>query len=213
VLLIFSCATDVEEKIDFSAGQHGVAERLRQIRTDAKKYSAKFGRGRTALYDALLEGVQLFGPSTSAADVLYLIGDGADNSSHTDFRKLTRELTSRGVRLFMTGVLGPLGYRNRTPEENNGPSDMSELVAKTGGDMVVPFPNGVPMKPDWNAVGQVMDVFYLRMVQNYRLELELPLPLNKPRNWELKLAPARKDQWKNVVLKYPVQLLSCGDIP
>jgi hypothetical protein len=59
----------------------------------------------------------------------------------------------------------------------------------------------------------VMNVFYLRMVQNYRLELELPLPLNKPRNWELKLAPARKDQWKGAVLKYPVQLLSCGDIP
>jgi VWA domain containing CoxE-like protein len=208
-LLIFG--TKIQEKVDFTAGQRAVAERLRQIRSGAKN-ATKSIEGRTALYDALLAGVQLLGSSASSADVLYFISDGADNASQTRVGELSRELTSRGVRLFAADVFTPIAYRNRTPEEINGPRQLDDLIKQTGGDMILPFPNGPPAKPDWHTVGQVMNVFYLRMVQNYLVELELSSSLNKRRKWELNLVGARREQWKGARLKYPDELLPCGDL-
>jgi len=34
-----------------------------------------------------------------------------------------------------------------SPEESNGPDELKGLIDKTGGEMIVPFANGIPTNP------------------------------------------------------------------
>jgi hypothetical protein len=47
-------------------------------------------------------------------------------------------------------------------------------------------------------------------VHNFRLEVELPAPLDKWREWELNLAGEDRDRWKKVRLTYPTELAPCS---
>jgi len=89
-LLIFG--SKIYEQVGFSEGQKTIAERLRHLGTDTKD-AEKLVHGRTALYDALLAGLQLLGAPTSA-DILYLVSDGGDNASRARFDEVSRRLTS-----------------------------------------------------------------------------------------------------------------------
>ena len=205
-LLIFG--EKINEQIDFSAGQNAVAERLSQIRSDPT-YSGKFVQGKTALFDALLAGVRLLSAPTSA-DVIYLVSDGGENGSRAGFDEVVRQLTLSGVRLFVSGLFGELGYRSRTPEELNGPTNLAEMVKRTGGEMMVPFANGFPTKPkEAGQLTEAMNLFYLKMIQNHLLEVELPTIVDKQRGWELKLTSEKKQQWKNARILYPSDLIPC----
>ena len=139
-----------------------------------------------------------------------MVTDGGDNASHVRLEDLTQELSSSGVRLFVSLVVEDPGYRNLTPEELNGRDNMAELAKKTGGSVNVPFAQGFPSKQEQiDRFSREMHQFYLAMVQNYRLEIELPAPLDKPAKWELGFSQEGKARWKNARLTYPVQLASC----
>jgi hypothetical protein len=206
-LLIFK--DKVEEQVSFSQGQDVIVERLRQIRsmTEATGQTAS---GKTALYDSLFIGLQLLETPTSA-DSLYLISDGADNASHARFRDVAQRLTASGVRLFVSLIVGQRGNRMPTPEEVSGPSDIRDLVRKTGGKINTPFGQGVPTKlEEAQRISQAMQRFYGAMAQNYRLEVELPTALDKPTSWELKFSEEGKSRWKNARVNYPTQLAACS---
>jgi hypothetical protein len=205
-LLIFGDKT--YELIDFSQGQNVVAERLRQIRSRSAD-SGQLVRGRTALYDSLLAGLQLLQTPTSA-DSLYLVSDGGDNASRAKFDEVAHRLTSSGVRLFVSLIVGGFGNRGPTPEEQNGPMDMSDLVKRTGGDIAVPFGQGVPTNPkEAERFAEAMAAFHRKMIQNYRMEVELPGPQDKPRTFELKPSVENKQRWKNVRVTYPTEISPC----
>jgi hypothetical protein len=205
-MLIFR--EQIIEQVDFTAGQQKIAERLRQLRLD-EPFGSKSGHARTALYDALLAGIKLLDNPTSA-DILYLVTDGGENASHTHLDEVTRRLTSSGVRLFVSFIFSELGYRNRTPEELNGSNEVKELIDKTGGEMIVPFANGIPTKPkEMEQFTALMRAFHRGMIENYLFELELSDPVEKRRNWELKLSKEKREQWKNIGIFYPSELSPC----
>ena len=206
-LLIFK--GKVEERISFSQGQDVIAERLRQIRSMAKA-RGQTASGRTALFGSLFIGLQLLETPTSA-DTLYLISDGADNTSHARFRDVAQRLSASGVRLFVSLVVGQYGNRSPTSEEANGPLDIGDLVRKTGGKINTPFGQGVPTKlEEAQRLAQAMKRFYAAMAQNYRLEVELPTTLDKPTSWELRFSEEGKSRWKNARVNYPTQLAACS---
>jgi hypothetical protein len=206
-LLIFK--DKVEEQISFSQGQDVIAERLRQIRSMAKA-RGQTASGRTALFGSLFIGLQLLETPTSA-DTLYLISDGADNTSHARFRDVAQRLSASGVRLFVSLVVGQYGNRSPTSEEVNGPLDIGDLVRKTGGKINTPFGQGVPTKlEEAQRLSQAMQRFYAAMAQNYRLEVELPTTLDKPTSWELRFSEEGKSRWKNARVNYPTQLAACS---
>ncbi len=208
-LIIFNEKTT--EQIEFSVGPGAVAERLRQILSDAN-YASKSVHGRTALFDSLREGLRVLGSPTSA-DSLYLISDAeGDNFSHANFDNIARQLTSSRVRLFLAAVLHPpLGYRNRTPEEINGRGSVFDLVKRTGGEIIAPYRQGMPTNPkETKQVSRAMKAFYTWMTKNDRLEVELPLPVDKHGNWELKFSPEKRKQFKGAEISYPASLVPCG---
>jgi hypothetical protein len=211
-LLIFG--SKVYEQVGFSEGQQSIAERLRHLGTDTKD-AEKLVHGRTALYDALLAGLQLLGTPTSA-DILYLVSDGGDNASRAQFDEVSRRLTSSNVRLFVSLVVRDLGetsgvgYRSPTPEEAKGPTDMRDLVRKTGGKMIVPFTSRLHVQPkEMEQISAALNIFHQNMIRSYRMEVELPVPLVKKRNWELKPADQNKERWKDATISYPEELEPC----
>ena len=90
-------------------------------------------KGRTALLDAIYLGLTQMKGAHNTKRALLIISDGGDNSSRyneADIKRLVREADTQ---LYSIGIFDPLGYRNRTPEELNGPSLLSELTELTGG--------------------------------------------------------------------------------
>jgi hypothetical protein len=196
----------IEEQISFSQGQRGIAERLRKIRSGGVIAPG----GRTALYDSLLVGLQLLETPTSA-DSLYVLSDGADNASRAHFNEVAKRLSSSGVRLFVSLAVGQLGNRYPTPEEERGPREMSDLVKRTGGDINTPFSGGFPTKAEEvEQSSQAILRFQQEMTENYRIELELPAELDKPRKWEVRLSEGNRVRWNDARLNYPTELAPCN---
>ncbi len=90
-------------------------------------------RGRTALLDAIYLGLSQMRGAHNAKRALLIISDGGDNHSRYNENDIKNFVKEADVQLYAMGIYDPLGYRNRTPEELNGPSLLTELTEMTGG--------------------------------------------------------------------------------
>lgn len=116
-LLVFN--DRVYNEVDFSSGNPAVGNELQRIAAD-RNFVKKNIKGRTALRDAILQGLQLL-DHPSSADAIYVLTDGGENASTHKESDLNQRLAITSVRLFAVLVYGSLGFRNRTPEEISGP--------------------------------------------------------------------------------------------
>jgi Ca-activated chloride channel family protein len=90
-------------------------------------------KGRTALLDAIYLGLSEMRSAHNAKRALLILSDGGDNHSRyteSDIKRLVKEADTQ---LYAIGIFDPVGYRNRTLEEGNGPSLLSEVTELTGG--------------------------------------------------------------------------------
>ncbi len=87
---------------------------------------------------------------------------------------------------------------------------MRDLVRKTGGEMIVPFTSRLHVQPkEMEQISTALSIFHQNMIHNYRMEVELPVPLAKERNWELKPADQNRERWKDASIIYPEKLEPC----
>ncbi len=89
--------------------------------------------GRTALLDAVYLGLSQMRGAHNAKRALLILSDGGDNHSRYNEADIKNFVKESDVQLYAVGIFDPLGYRNRTPEELNGPVLLSELTEITGG--------------------------------------------------------------------------------
>ena len=89
--------------------------------------------GRTALLDAIYLGLSQMRGAHNAKRALLIISDGGDNHSRYNENDIKNFVKESDVQLYAMGIYDPIGYRNRTPEELNGPSLLSEVTEITGG--------------------------------------------------------------------------------
>src|SRR6266852_5865347 len=90
-------------------------------------------KGRTALLDALYLGLSQMRGAHNAKRALLILSDGGDNHSRYNESDIKRLVKEADTQLYAIGIFDPLGYRNRTPEELNGPSLLGEVTEMTGG--------------------------------------------------------------------------------
>ncbi len=211
-LLIFN--DKVTEMVDFAQGNSAVGDRLRQISSD-RNYVKTNVKGRTALRDTILEGLQLLG-HPSSADALYVLSDGGDNASKRSAANITQRLAVTSVRLFAVLLRQPVGYRNRTPEELSGPDELSEIAGKSGGEILTAAAwNGkqIALSADSEAKLKSQETLarlYQAILGDNLLEIELPFPIAKNEQWELKFSAGARRQWKGAQITYPTTLISCN---
>src|SRR5580693_5907226 len=90
-------------------------------------------KGRTALLDGIYLGLSEMKTARNGKRALLIISDGGDNHSRYNEGDIKRLVREADTQLYSVGVFDPLDYRNRTPEELNGPSLLSEVTELTGG--------------------------------------------------------------------------------
>lgn len=90
-------------------------------------------KGRTALLDAIYLGLSEMRGAHNAKRALLILSDGGDNHSRYNENDIKRLVREADTQLYAIGIYDPLGYRNRTPEELNGPSLLAEITELTGG--------------------------------------------------------------------------------
>ena len=90
-------------------------------------------KGRTALLDAIYLGLSEMRGAHNAKRALLIISDGGDNHSRYNENDIKRLVREADTQIYAIGIFDPLGYRNRTPEELNGPSLLSDITDMTGG--------------------------------------------------------------------------------
>jgi Ca-activated chloride channel family protein len=90
-------------------------------------------KGRTALLDAIYLGLSQMRGARNSKRALLILSDGGDNHSRYNESDIKRLVKEADTQLYAIGIFDPLGYRNRTPEELNGPSLLGEVTEMTGG--------------------------------------------------------------------------------
>lgn len=211
-LLLFN--ERVYDEVDFSSGNPAVGNELQRIATD-RDFVKKNIKGRTALRDAIFQGLQLFDHPTSA-DAIYVLTDGGENASTHKESDLNQRLAITSVRLFAVLVYGRTGFPNRTREEISGPRDLAEIAERSGGEILTAAERrGDTVALSANAEAklrtqEVLGRLYQTILEDKLLEAELPSPITKNEHWEVKLSDAARKRWKDAQITYPKVLISCN---
>jgi Ca-activated chloride channel family protein len=90
-------------------------------------------KGRTALLDGIYLGLSEMRTARNAKRALLIISDGVDNHSRYNESDIKRVVREADTQLYSVGIFDPLVYRDRTPEELNGPTLLNEVTELTGG--------------------------------------------------------------------------------
>jgi Ca-activated chloride channel family protein len=89
-------------------------------------------KGRTALLDAIYQGLSEMRGARNGKRALLIISDGGDNSSRYNEKDIKRLVREADTQLYSVGIFDPLD-RLGTPEERYGPSLLNEITELTGG--------------------------------------------------------------------------------
>jgi hypothetical protein len=173
---------------------------------------------KTALWDAVIDSFNILDPP-HLGDVIYVITDGEDNASSSTSKKVIQTLGAVGVRLFAFAVHG--GGIQTDPEEIPSLQKLLQIVEDSGGIFVNYRPKisaVVPYFPDpevfdksgkLTTLGLGLALQYQQMLSFYRLDIDLPGVVDRPRELKLGLVGFGKSQQESMVLTYPDILLPC----
>jgi hypothetical protein len=186
---------------------------------DALRLHPESYRGRTALWDAILGSEKMF-DHPRLGDAVYVITDGGDNASKTNFNHVIQTLAVSGIRLFGLVYQAPSILRRSTQEEI-GPENLDRVAQETGGTILTQLTKTVGLvqmgiegtlvdksgKPTLLASYLVSQ--YRQLTSFYRISFDLPETLRKPHEWKLELVGSEKSQWGKTKLAYPQMLVGC----
>jgi hypothetical protein len=182
---------------------------------------------RTALFDAILEAAAQLNPP-QLGDVICAVTDGEDNYSQHRPEEVRKRLLAAGIRFFAFLIGNTLPRsQTRTTVENDAVPHVERFTKSTGGNGIGIWPGGslaaypaggqsVPYfvsAADRQAFLEAIQRMYQQMAVFYRVEVQLPLPVDKERNWQLEVVDEKGKRSRDTYLIYPRRLLPCGDRP
>ncbi len=180
---------------------------LRNSIADVNTRFAKTGKGHTAIYDALHEGIMRF-QATQPEDAILLFSDGDDNSSKRSARQLETELRATGVRLFT--IL--LDRHASSPQQQEQRQTMIDLTQRSGGIVHVldtTQPGWGFDKPSQAAAQELLRFWKEDVMNGYLLRLQVPSNFKKEQRWTLLINRNADPRLKNAVVSYPDRLRPC----
>lgn len=87
--------------------------------------------GRTAMYDAIANGLTYVAKGQHPRRVLVVVGDGGDNASTTTFEQALRQAQVSNAAIYTVGIVDPL-------ERETNPRLLKRLAQATGGESFFP---------------------------------------------------------------------------
>ncbi|MEO7192641.1 MAG: VWA domain-containing protein [Vicinamibacterales bacterium] len=142
-------------------------EILRQAMLDAV-----VPRGRTALFDAIIEGLSYAQRGSRERKALVLISDGGDNASRATFGEVTARLQTSNVIVYGVALVDP-------EDQQAKPKRLKELAAASGGESFQPR--------DTRQVSRVLEHIARELRHVYTLGYS-PAPAGEPRFHKLRVA-------------------------
>lgn len=195
-------ATPLESPVSLGAfneqDKFGKFESRQQAGRDLVALAQEKPNHQTALYAALKDAATQLQPP-QFGDAIFLVTDGGDNRSGELQKKARQELIARGLRVFVFLVTSK---DFKTPEEREGPTDMTELADATGGVVI----QGTWSK-QWLASDDAKRLAeQVRTMARwpYMLQFKLDQPLQKAA--KVKISPPDK---RTLELAYPREVLPC----
>lgn len=88
-------------------------------------------QGRTAMYDAISNGLSYIAKGHHPRRVLVVVGDGGDNASTTTFEQVLKEAQASNAAIYTVGIIDPL-------EREANPGLLRRLAQATGGEAFFP---------------------------------------------------------------------------
>jgi VWFA-related protein len=88
-------------------------------------------QGRTAMYDAISNGLSYIARGHHSRRVLVVVGDGGDNASTTTFEQVLKEAQASNAAIYTVGIIDPL-------EREANPKLLRRLAEATGGESFFP---------------------------------------------------------------------------
>jgi Ca-activated chloride channel homolog len=92
---------------------------------------AMAAQGRTAMYDAISNGLSYVATGHHSRRVLVVVGDGGDNASTKTFEHVLREAQTSNAAIYTVGIIDPL-------ENEADPGLLRRLAQATGGEAFFP---------------------------------------------------------------------------
>src|SRR5579864_731598 len=121
--------------LEFNDAVHAMMPRRQVLAGDADTVSAALSslapQGRTALYNALVAGLDALDEGTRPRKVLVLISDGGDNASQATFEQVLARARKSNVAIYTIGLFDP-----DDPDQN--PGVLKSLARETGGERFLP---------------------------------------------------------------------------
>jgi Mg-chelatase subunit ChlD len=207
-LVRFSVRPD--EVVRFDDGRQAVLNRLAAIEKADKKAGA-----RTAMLDAMMEGLRLLAPGRFG-DALFVMTDGGDNASRTRDRDARDAVVCSRARVYFLMFFDP-DRTARGAEYATAPGLADEFSKSSGGFVLQPFEyllTGVgdfELSPEEQAdLANRVRLLHGLMAGTYRVEVELPREVEKTRGWELEVVGVDGKKMKGVRVVYPRKVAACG---
>ena len=88
-------------------------------------------QGRTAMYDAISNGLSYIARGHHPRRVLVVVGDGGDNASTTTFDQVLKQAQASNAAIYTVGIIDPL-------ERDVNPRLLKRLALATGGESFLP---------------------------------------------------------------------------
>ncbi len=179
---------DAKQLSGFSNDQ---ASLLQALRTSQKDEAV----GGTALYDTVLRAGRSFS-SPAFGDAVYVITDGQDTASRYTLKEAQTDLASNGVRVFAFWVK-PQPVQYGFPAVDRTERLVRDLTQATGGSYLA---TGRYTEQE---VADRVRSLYVAITNMYRLEVEFPQRVDKPRDWTLEVIGADGKKLEDVEVARP----------
>jgi hypothetical protein len=159
-----------------------------------------------------MEGMDMFGVR-QLTDVIFLISDGGDNSSHTPASALKKRLLSRGPRLYSLMAVEKFNPRE---EGDLGVDGLVRLSRDTGGKSMT-FES---LSPDgaWDSSPRALTLdrdmgkyVYLLAASGYELEIDMSRVKGNSVALKLKIVANDGKDVRNLQTLYPPRLAVCAN--
>ncbi len=159
-------------------------------------------KGRTALYSAVEQSLQLFGEERFG-DSIYIVSDGGDDYGPDILRHAADALIQRGTRAFAFLIPDQPGDRT-TPAERDGVPHLADFVAQTGGTLLR---TETPARWVESKEGiAALNALRSQLQSPYRLEVQLTDTPRKFLKLQIESSDARFE------LAYPHRIGACSTL-
>jgi hypothetical protein len=195
------------EQIAFGNKFSSDPKELRDMLSAATDKLKKVDKGKTALFDAIHDGLGVFGPAQEG-DTVLVITDGDDNRSGTTLTVLEKDLAAKAIRVFTILMWNDTA---RSQKQFGGGDPMQELAERTGGtEHTVNTKSLVWMEEKSSApVRKDLQRFWHEEVLSaYALRFSVPPGTKEGQKWLLGVDRSANPKAK-IVAAYPNRLHGC----